>query len=164
MVDYVYVGKIINTFGIKGELKVNSNFEYQEKVFNKDFIIYIGEYKQEEVINTKRIHQNNLLITLNGYNNINDVLKYKGLDIYIKREDLKLKSDEYLLSDLIGFQVYDNDTLIGKVIDYTYTIKDVLLKIKGQKIFYIPKIDYYIQEIDLKNKKIVTNKGSDLIL
>ena len=45
MNNYIYVGKIINTFGIKGELKVSSAFEFKDRVFIKDFNIYIGEEK-----------------------------------------------------------------------------------------------------------------------
>ncbi len=164
MNDYVFVGKIINTFGIIGELKVLSDFEFKERVFKKDFNIYIGEDKIKEVVNTYRHHQEYELITLMGYNNINEVLKYKGNDIYIKRSDLKLEDDEYLLSDLIDLDVYDEDKYIGKVIDYTETKEYYLLKVHLDKDYYIPCISHFIKNVDLKNKRIDTNKGSDLIL
>lgn len=164
MNDYVFVGKIINTFGIKGELKVLSDFEFKERVFTKDFNIYIGEDKIKEVVNTYRHHQEYELLTLMGYNNINEVLKYKGNDIYIKRSDLKLEDNEYLLSDLIDLDVYDEDKYIGKVIDYTKTKEYYLLKVHFDKNYYIPCIPHFIKKVDLKNKRIDTNKGSDLIL
>ena len=164
MNDYVFVGKIINTFGIKGELKVLSDFEFKERVFTKDFNIYIGEDKIKEVVNTYRHHQEYELITLMCYNNINEVLKYKGEDIYIKRSDLKLEDNEYLLSDLIDLDVYDEDKYIGKVIDYTQTKEYYLLKVHLDKDYYIPCISHFIKNVDLKTKRIDTNKGSDLIL
>ena len=164
MNDYVYVGKIINTFGIKGELKVLSDFEFKEKVFKKDFNVYIGNEKIKEVVNTYRHHQEYELLTLMGYNNINDVLKYKGNEIYIKRSDLKLEDNEYLLSDLIDLDVYDEDKYIGKVIDYTKTKEYFLIKVHLDKDYYIPCISHFIKNVDLKNKRIDTNKGSDLIL
>ena len=164
MNDYVFVGKIINTFGIKGELKVLSDFEFKEKVFKKDFNVYIGNEKIKEVVNTYRHHQEYELLTLMGYNNINDVLKYKGNDIYIKRSDLKLEDSEYLLSDLIDLDVYDEDKYIGKVIDYTETKEYYLIKVHLDKDYYIPCISHFIKKVDLKNKRINTNKGSDLIL
>ena len=89
---------------------------------------------------------------------------YKGENIYILRSELNLKDNEYLLGDLIGLEVYDLDKLIGVVIDYSDENKDVLLKVKGDKIFYIPLIDYYIKSINIKERKIITNKGSDLII
>ena len=164
MDNYVFVGKIINTFGIKGELKVLSDFEFKERVFTKDFNIYIGEDKIKEVVNTYRHHQEYELITLMCYNNINEVLKYKDNDIYIKRSDLKLEDNEYLLSDLIDLDVYDEDKYIGKVIDYTETKEYYLLKVHLDKNYYIPCISHFIKNVDLKNKRIDTNKGSDLIL
>ena len=164
MDNYIYVGKIINTFGIKGELKVISDFEYQDRIFIKDFPIYIGTLKNKEEIESKRNHKNYNLILFKGYNNINDVLKYKGNSIYILRSDLKLEDDEYLLNDIIGFSVYDNDVYLGVIIDYELINNIVYFKIKGDKTFLIPNITEYIKNIDLINKKICTNKGSELII
>ena len=164
MNNYIDVGKIINTFGIKGELKVASDFEYKDKVFLKDFPVYIGELKEKEIINSHRIHKNYHLTTFKGYTNINEVLKYKGARVYVVREDLNLGNNEYLLNDLIGFEVYDKNQLLGVVIDYENTPNSILLKVKGDKTFYLPKIEVYIQNIDVINKKIFTNKGSDLII
>jgi len=164
MNNYIEVGKIINTFGIKGELKIISDFEFKDKIFVKDFPIYVGEFKEKELVNTHRVHKNYDLTTFNGYSNINEILKYKNQKIYVIREDLKLNSDEYLLNDLIGFEVYDEDKLLGIVIDYEITPTNTLFKIKGNKIFYIPNIDKYINEVRVIDKKIMTNKGSDLII
>lgn len=164
MNNYIEVGKIINTFGIKGELKIVSDFEYKDKIFTKDFPIYIGELKEKEKVSFHRIHKGYDLTTFEGYTNINEVLKYKGQKIYINREDLKLTNDDYLLSDLIGFEVYDDNLLLGVVIDYEITKSYVLLKVKGEKTFYIPKVDNYVKEIKIKEKLIITNKGSELII
>lgn len=160
----VLVGVIVNTFGIKGELKIKSSFEYQDRAFKIGNKIYIGEEKEEEIINSYRIHKNFVLITLQKYNNINEVLKYKGSNVYIKRSALNLSSDEYLYSDLIGLNVYDEDKLIGQVYDYDLSINDVLLKVKGNKTFYLPLNGPYIEKIDVDKKEIITKGGSDLIL
>ena len=164
MNNYVLVGKIINTFGIKGELKINSNFEYKDRVFVKDFNIYIGEDKIKEQVSTHRVHKNYDLVIFKGYTNINEVLKYKGKNIYINREDLKLDNNEYLLSDIIGYKVYDKDKCIGTIIDYEVTINNVLFKVMGDKTFYLPNISEYIINIDKDNKKVITNNGGNLIL
>lgn len=164
MNDYILVGKIINTFGIKGELKIVSDFEHKDKVFQKDFPIFIGELKNKEIVSSHRVHKNYDLTTFKGYTNINEVLKYKGEKIYIKREDLELNKEEYLLNDIIGFEVYDEDKLLGIVIDYEMTPNNVLFKVKGNKTFYLPNIPIYIKEVKVLDKKIMTNKGSDLII
>lgn len=164
MDNFIVVGKIINTFGIKGELKIISDFEYKEKIFNVDFPVYIGELKNKELIDSHRVHKNYDLTTFKGYTNINEVLKYKGNKIYIKREDLKLDSNECLLNDLIGFKVYDEDKLLGVIIDYEKTSHSTLFKVKGERNFYLPNIPNYIREIKVVDKKIITNKGSELII
>lgn len=164
MNNYICIGKIINTFGIKGELKINSDFEYKDRIFIKDMIIYIGNSKTQEVIKTHRIHKNYDLIVFDGYTNINEVLKYKGELIYIERKDLKLNKGEYLLNDLVGLNIIDNDKSLGVVMDYEKTVNNVLLKIKGTKTFYIPLYSEFIKEIDIENRKIITNNGSDLII
>lgn len=164
MNNFIEVGKIINTFGIKGELKIVSDFEYKNKIFSKGFPIYIGELKIKEIVSNHRIHKNYDLTIFNGYTNINEVLKYKGNKIYVLRDDLKLNKDEFLLNDLIGCEVYDNNEFLGVVIDYDNTSSNILLKIKGIKTFYLPKVDAYIKKIDLVDKKIITENGSDLII
>lgn len=164
MDNFIEVGKIINTFGIKGELKIVSDFEYKEKAFTNGTNIYIGVNKDKEIINTRRVHKNYDLILFDGYTNINEVLKYKGEYIYILKSELNLNEDEYLISDLIGMEVYDNDLLLGVVIDYENNINNTLLKIKGEKNFYIPLIPVYIEKVDVKNKRILTNNGKDLII
>ena len=164
MNNYICIGKIINTFGIKGELKINSDFEYKDRIFTKDMIIYIGNLKKEEKISTHRVHKNYDLIVFDGYTNINEVLKYKGELIYIERKDLKLNNNEYLLNDLVGLNIIDNENILGVVIDYEKTVNNVLLKIKGNKTFYIPLYSEFIKEIDKKNRRIITNNGSDLII
>ena len=76
---------------------------------------------------------------------------------------MHLLDTEYLISDLIGYQVYDEDILLGTVIDYEEN-NNILLKVKGEKNFYLPLIPNYIKEV-LKDEKIIkTNHGQDLIL
>lgn len=159
--DYIYIGKIVSTHGIKGEVKIISDFFEKDKIFKKGFKLYITPLYHEEVINTYRVHKNYDMVTFNGYNDINEILKYIGMGVYIKRSDLDLKEDEYLLSDLIGYAVYDNNKLLGKVSGISFN-NNVLLKIDD--IFYIPFIDEFIEKVDVKTKKIMTRNGSDFKL
>lgn len=159
--DYIYIGKIVSTHGIKGEVKIISDFFEKDKIFKKGFKLYITPLYHEEVINTYRVHKNYDMVTFNRYNDINEILKYIGMGVYIKRSDLALKEDEYLLSDLIGYAVYDNNKLLGKVSGISFN-NNVLLKIDD--IFYIPFIDEFIEKVDVKTKKIMTRNGSDFKL
>ena len=162
--DYVCVGKIVNTHGIKGELRILSDFELKNKVFKKDVKLYIGPEKKEFIITGYRHHKMFDMVTFAGITNINEVLSLKGLFVYVKRDILDIANDSYILSDLIGLDVYDKDKKIGTVKDYYLDKGNTLLDIVGQKEFYIPLKSHYIKNVDTKNKKIITEGGSDLIL
>jgi len=112
---YISIGKIVNTHGIKGELRLLSRFEYKEKVFVKGMKVYIGKDKKEEEIASYRPHKSFDMIMLKGYHNINQVLGYKGQYCYVDYEDLKLSGDECLAMDLIGLSAYSAGVLVGRV-------------------------------------------------
>ena len=154
----IYVGKIVGTHGIKGELKVLSDFERKDLVFNVNQVIYINNKKH--LISSHRVHQNKNLITIDSLQNINDVLKYIDKDVYVKRSDLHLVS--YLMIDLIGFEVIDGD-LLGMVKSILKTKNGYLLEVFGEKKFYIPFVPYYIKNVDIDNGKVFVTKAKELI-
>lgn len=159
--DLVYVGKIVNTHGIKGELRIRSDFEKKELVFKVGNKIIID--KEEHIIRTYRYHKIFDMITIDEYANINDVLKFVGKNVYVSRSSLKLNDEDYLLSDLIGLSVVFNDTVYGIVKDYSNDLNP-LLKIEYDRNYYIPIKGNYIKNVDLLNKKIVVENIEGLIL
>lgn len=162
--EFIYIGKIVNTHGIKGELRILSDFEKKERIFIPAFPIYIGKTKIKEIIKTYRHHKTFEMITLENYSNINEVLKYKGLDVYIKREDMHLKPDEYLYEDLIGLQVYEENKKIGKIDNIVYNKLNILLHIKAAKEFYIPLNSEFIKKVNLKEAKMEVKNVKGLII
>ena len=164
MNDYVCIGKIVNTHGIKGELRILSDFELKNKVFKKGVNLYVGPIKQEFTITGYRHHKMFDMVTFAGISNINEVLDLKDLLVYVKREVLNMEINAYILSDLIGLEVYDKDKKIGVVKDYYLDNGNTLLAVEGPKEFYIPLKSHYIKKVDIKDQKIITEGGSDLIL
>lgn len=162
--DFVYLGKITSTHGIKGEVRILSTFDKKELVFKEGFSLYIGSNKEMKVINTYRIHKNYDMVTFKGINDINDVLKYKGLKVYIKRSDLNLQNNDYLIDDLIGLKVICDDEELGVVLDIFDNNNQVLLFIKYNSNYYIPYNERYIVNVDLASKLIITKDIKDLIL
>ena len=158
--DLVYVGKIVNTHGIKGELRIISDFEKKELVFKVGNKIIIEN--KEHSIRSYRKHKVFDMITIDDFDSINQVLEFVGKDVYVSRYSLKLKSSEYLLSDLIGLDVVFNDKVYGIVKDYSNDLNP-LIKIKYNKDYYIPINDYYIKCVDIKNKKIIVENIEGLI-
>ena len=154
--EYIKIGKIVNTHGIKGELRIRSDFEYKDRVFIKGFNLYIGKDKIKEEINTYRHHKEFEMVTFNEYNNINQVLKYLKEDVYIIKEDLKLNNDEYLEEELIGFKVMDNNEVVGEVLNITKTSptnKIMEINYRGKRVL-LPYHKDFILKLDLQNRKI----------
>ncbi len=155
MEDFIYIGKIVNTHGIKGEIRIISDFEKKDKVFIKGMPIYIGRKKEKEIINTYRHHKNFDMITMDGYFDINQVLRYKGLYVYVKKEDLHLEDGEFLETDLIDLKVLVDNEEKGIITDIRDSGHNKFLVIKtNDKEVFIPYQKEFIGNIDLINKKI----------
>lgn len=152
---YVLIGKIVNTHALKGELRVLSDFKYKNKVFKKDMKVYIGAYKIAEEINSYRHHKVFEMITLKGYNDINQVLKYKGEYLFVNKEDIKLCENEYLNEDLINLNVYVKDRLLGTVkrID-NHNGNEIIVVKNNDKDYLIPYNFDIIQSIDLEKREM----------
>ena len=144
--DYIYAGKIVNTHGIKGEVRILSNFS-DKSIFDKDKVIYVGKNYEPLTITSYRVHKNYDMVTFDGINDINDVLKYKGMDVFIKREDIS----GFILEDLVGYDVYTTK-LVGKVKELISNVKYVILVLDNGSM--IPYIDSFISKVD-NDKKIV---------
>ena len=150
---YIYVGDVVNTHGLKGEVRLVSNFEYKKRIFKKNFKLYIGRSKDEVVVNTYRVHKEYDMLTFNDLTSIDDVIIYKGDKVYINRDDLKIKG--YFNEDLIGLTVYSENECIGKV-EYIMKNKahDILVVEKEERKNLIPNIPEFVTKIDLDNKRI----------
>lgn len=158
---YKLIGKIVSTHGIKGEIRIISDFEYKELVFKKDVTIYIGKDYKKEIINSYRHHKNYEMITLCGYNNINDVLKFMNNNVYILKEEIEGLGKKILKSDIIGLDAYILDKKIGVIKDiYPTGINYEVIEIynNNNKVL-IPYHQDFIDTVDLENKKIVFKGG-----
>lgn len=156
MEEFVYIGKIVNTHGIRGEIRLLSDFDKKEKVFVPGMTLYIGRKKEVVEITSYRKHKNFDMVCLKGYNDINEVLRFKGLYAYVKYEDLHLADNELLESDYIDMEAFFLEQYIGKV-------KDIENRGRGNKIFVIEKDDgrllipfqeIFIKEASLSKKRI----------
>lgn len=142
----VVLGKYVNTHGLKGEIRIKSNFPYKSKVFkiNNEIIINNTPY----TIKSYRVHKGYDMVTLDGINSINEIPFPKNIKVFIDR-DKYLSKNDYLDSDLIGFIVY-NSKIEKEVLDIVY-LNDVKRLIKTNS-GYIPF--ELVKEVDLNNKKI----------
>ena len=160
--EYLEVGKIVTTHGIKGELKVKSDTSFDR--FKKGNKLYI-EKEEEITINSHRQHKGMELITINNLTNINDVLCYVGKDLYVPHNREELEDGEFYYEDLIGLDCYDSkDNLIGTVVDLQEVPQGLILEIKSSvKTILVPFVDEFIVDIDLDNNKLSINEIEGLL-
>lgn len=139
----IYIGDLVNTHGIKGEVRIISDFKYKDVVFKKGNFLYINDDKLE--INSYRVHKNYDMVTFTNINDINDVLKYKGKSVYINEEEYTFPG--ILPEKLIGFEVY-SDKKLGTVKEILITPAHEILVVENEKgTFQVPYVDAFVREI-----------------
>jgi len=155
--EYIYIGKIVSTHGIKGEIKIISDFEFIDKAFKYGNNIYIGKDKKKFKITSYRKHKNYKMITMEGYNNINLVLPFIKESVYILESDLKLDTNEYLDSSLIGLSIYNDNELLGEVTEIFCPSpnRKVIRFANNGKNYLVPYVQNFVKKIDLANKKMI---------
>ncbi len=141
-----------------GELKVRNYSDNQKRFeeLKKVLVLVHGEYQEFE-IEKVRYQKDIVLLKLKTIDTIEQAEKLKGSSIFIKREDApKLAEGSYFIADLIGCEVYENDTLIGVLKDiFTAGAADVyVIQRKGMDDLLLPALESVILETDVENKKI----------
>lgn len=160
MENVTLVGKIINTHGIKGNLKLYPYTDDPNRFKHLSYLL-LGEDLKEYALEESFVQKSLAYVKLKGFDNINDVLNFVGLNVYIRDEDrVELPKDRYFISDIVGMSVFD---LKG---NYYGTVKDVLetgandvyeiLNDEG-KMSYLPAIKEFVLEVNVENKKLIVN-------
>ena len=167
LMEYVNIGKIVNTFGIKGELKVASNTDFVEERFKKGSTVYIGEEHLPFTVLNHREHKGFLLVSFRDHEDINLVERYKNMMIYKSKDDIKpLKKGEYYFSDLKDLEVYVEDRHVGKVLKVEEGVRHNYLRILKEedgKEYLVPFMDVFVQGVDLDQKRIDVIKMEGLL-
>lgn len=149
--EYIYIGKIVNTHALKGEVRIISDFEFKDRIFKKDKFLFIGNLKEKQAIESYRKHKQYDMIKFIKIDSITEVLRYKGQNVYALKDDILLNEDEILISELYDYEIYSNDKCIGKINEYRCDNGNKMVKIKDK---YIPYNKDFITKIDKKNKII----------
>ncbi len=166
--EYIEIGQIVNTNGLKGVVKVNpftddiSKFEELKYVY-----IQLKSELKKVKIEQVRYNKNQVLLKLEGIDSIEEAEKYRNFYLKTEKESQEdLGEDTYYIVDLIGIDVYsDKNEYLGKIEDVfptgsndVYVVKDNL----GKQIL-IPAIADVVKKVDLKNKKMIINLIPGLI-
>ena len=168
MQEFLEIGQIVNTFGIKGMVKVKpfsddiERFDGLKKVYIENKNVR-KEYEIEEV----KYHKDMVLIKFKGIDKVEEAELLRNSYLKVNRKDEpELEEGTYYIVDLLGLDVYsDEGSLLGKVDDIfnngscdIYAVKDEL----GKQLL-LPAISDVIKEINLEQKKIVVHILKGLI-
>lgn len=156
--EYIYIGKLVNTHGLKGEVRILSSFTYKKEVFLEGMILYLGEEKEAHKILSYRPHKIYDMVCLGEIDSIEKAELYKGKKVYIKKDSIRI--DGYFDEELMGLAVVYGGTKIGYVED--------ILESKAHKILVvgktlIPYVDAFIQKVDIEKKCIFLNEMEGLL-
>ncbi|MFA9456118.1 ribosome maturation factor RimM [Halalkalibacter sp. AB-rgal2] len=169
--DWFRVGKIVNTHGVKGEVRVISSTDFSDERYAVGSKLMIRVQTNEEIsvtVSHHRIHKQFDLLQFEGYFSINDVEKFKGCTLYVSSEYLTdLDEDEYYYYEIIGCSIMtDEGETIGKVKEIVQTgANDVWIvqRNSGGKDILIPYIDDVVKDISISDKKITIHLMEGLL-
>ncbi len=159
MEKYISIGKITNFFGIKGEARVG--FQNENQIKNAKTVYLLDDPQKIKLdVQSVRFHKNFAIVKFSQINDINELIKFKGQRIFVLKEDAlkKLEKDEYLISDLIGCKILnEQNEILGEVVNISSNASQDLLHIKNPigKIDLVPFVNEFFPSVDVKNKKIL---------
>lgn len=156
------IGKIVNTHGLRGEVKVTVWMDSPED-FEDIKNVYVKKRREEEKFTVKNIkyQKNNLIVKFSELNDINTAEQYKNCVLYAERDELgELPEGVYYIADLIGLEVYNEDgEKIGVLADVFNTGANDIYDVKreGKKNLLLPAIDDVLLETDIEGGRIVVH-------
>lgn len=162
------IGQIVNTFGIKGFVKVNpwvndvTRFDELKKVYIK-----IRKSLKELEIEEVKYHKNQVLLKFKGVETVEQAEMLRNAILEIDRKDaIPLEEGEYFIADLLESEVYtDEGEKLGILEDIFNTGSNDIYVVKNElgKSILLPRIKEVFKEIDVENKKIIVHLIEGLI-
>lgn len=151
-------GKILNTHGVKGELKIE-NYCDDEIFFKKIKTVYIDSLPYNII--SKRSHKNFILAVLENIDTVDKAMALKNKIMYFDKDSIKLRKGQFFISDIIGFDVFDERSagLIGKLMsvdELPHTRLYVVCNSNNVDIL-IPDVPEFIKNIDFESKVITVS-------
>lgn len=153
---YLEAGKIVTTFGIAGEMKVDVWGDAPE--FLTEFSrLYLDAGKSSIEVDRARVHKNTAVLKLKGIDTIEEAVKLRGKIVYIDREDVKLPEESFFVQDLIGLSAVDADSgeEYGVLTQVSQTGANDVYHIKnGDMEYLVPAVESMVPKIDVEGGKI----------
>ena len=146
---YLEAGKIINTFGIRGEVKLQPWCDSAE--FLRPFkTLYIDGAPR--AVASSRVHKGMLIVRFEGVEDVNAAMLLKNKVVHFARSDAKLPKGHFFIADLIGADVIDETgRSIGKLTEVLDMPAGQVYVVRGETEHSIPNVPEFILDIDADN-------------
>lgn len=163
--QFYTVGKIVNTHGLKGELKILPNTDFAEERFAKGSKLYIFMPHEAEghavTVSSSRLHKNVYITKFEKYDHINDVERYKGGLLKVsEQERSELNEDEYYYSDIVGCDVVtDEGEHLGVISEILAPGANDVWVVKAERgdDILLPVIDDVVLDVEVSAKKVTVH-------
>lgn len=154
--DKIYVGTIVSTHGIKGEIRIISKLEQslKEKVFKVGYSILIND--KEYKLRSYRRHKNYDMVLLDDSNNINDVLFLMKQKVYIDSKYIELSAKEDFELNYKEYEVITSDKQKGvvKALEETGNNYKIIRVVVNNKEELVPYNEHFLKKIDSSKKQV----------
>jgi 16S rRNA processing protein RimM len=165
------VGKIVNTHGLDGEVRVIAITDFREERFKIGNTLNLFIYENAQPISLKvkshRIHKNFDLLTFEGYNDINEVEKWKNGILKVSNDQLgELNEGEFYFHEIVGCNVVTTtNEVIGVVTEILTPGANDVWVVKGEngKEYLIPYIEDVVKQIDVVERRIIIEPMEGLL-
>lgn len=160
MRDFLRVGQITNTHGVRGEVKVLPLTDDMRRFDDLDYV-YINR-KEVKIENVKYL-KDKVILKLEGIDSMNDAEKLKPTYLEIKREQaITLPKDTYFIIDLLECKVLDTDNFeYGVIKEVIKTPNNDVYWVKGKKEILVPVLKDIVLDIDVENRKILIKPSGE---
>ncbi len=161
--QYYTIARIVNTFGIKGQLRILMDTDFIEERFAEGNQLYITNKNKkvaEVIVKSIQANKGAYLLELEGYDNINLVEEFKGLTLSITAQDQQeLEEDSYYQHQIIGLKVYtEEEEFLGSVKEILQLGSNDVWVVKQQgnkkKDLLLPYIDDVVKGVDLEAGRV----------
>ena len=149
--EFLEAGKIVNTHGIRGEVKIMPYTDSPELLAEFDRL-FLGKAHTEVIIERSRVFKNTVIAKIEGVDTPEEAEKLRNKLLYMHRDDLELDENTYFIQDLIGMEVRDADSgqVYGKIADVMQTGANDVYVVKGDdREYLVPAIGDVVVSTDI---------------
>ena len=156
------VGIISSTHGVRGEVKVFPTTDDMKRFKKlKEVLLDTGKETLTLEIEGVKFFKQFVILKFKGYDNIDDIVKYRGKSLFVPRENaVKLQKDEYFIADLVGLKVVNEDgSFTGVLKDVMETGANDVYIVESQdgKEVLIPAIKDCILQVDFEKEQVLVH-------